>query len=125
MTEWTVDELDKIGKAEELDFSSLRRAGTLRKTVTIWVVRIGDGLYVRAYKGRKSPWFRGVVECHAGLIESGGVHKNVTFIEEQDAEINARIDAAFRTKYAQQPAEYVDPMVTSKARAATLKLMPR
>ena len=37
MTAWTNDELDKIAAAEELEIASLRRDGTLRKAVTIWV----------------------------------------------------------------------------------------
>ncbi len=47
MTEWTNDELDKIGRAEELELASLRRDGTLRNPVTIWVIRLGNDLYVR------------------------------------------------------------------------------
>jgi hypothetical protein len=31
MNAWTKDELDKIGKAEELRIASIRRDGTLRK----------------------------------------------------------------------------------------------
>jgi hypothetical protein len=44
MTEWTSDELSKIGAAEELQIESVRRDGTLRTPVTIWVVRHGDDL---------------------------------------------------------------------------------
>ena len=64
MTTWTKDELDKIGTAEELQIASLRRDDTLRNPVTIWVVRIGDNLYVRAFKGRTGPWFRGTQTRH-------------------------------------------------------------
>ena len=42
MMTWTSDELNKIGNAEELEIISLRRDGTLRKPVTIWVVLVGD-----------------------------------------------------------------------------------
>ena len=59
MTEWTRDELDKIGTAEELKIASLRRDGTLRKPTTIWVVRVGDDLYIRSAYGPTSAWFRG------------------------------------------------------------------
>ena len=58
MTAWTSDELNKIGTSEEMQIASLRRDGTLRKPVTIWVVRIGDPdgvggeLHVRSYRGR-------------------------------------------------------------------------
>jgi hypothetical protein len=33
MAAWTSDELDKIGAADELEFASAKRAGTLRKPV--------------------------------------------------------------------------------------------
>ena len=59
MTTWTSDELNKIGKVEELQLASLRRDDTLRNPVTIWVVRLADDLYVRSVYGRTSAWFRG------------------------------------------------------------------
>ena len=79
MTAWTDEELDKIGTAEELQIASLRRDGTLRKPVIIWVVRVGDDLYVRCVNGREGAWFRGVLTRHEGRIWAGGVDKNVTF----------------------------------------------
>jgi hypothetical protein len=41
MTSWTNKELEKIGNSEELRIATLRRDGTLRKPVIIWVVRLG------------------------------------------------------------------------------------
>jgi hypothetical protein len=58
MAGWTSDELNKIGKTEEFEIAPLRRDGTLRNPVTIWVVRIGDDLYIRAVNGREGAWFR-------------------------------------------------------------------
>ena len=125
MTTWASEDLNKIGRAEELDLASLRADGTLRKPVTMWVVRVGDDLYVRAFKGRTGAWFRGTQERHAGHIRAGGVDKDVTFVEEADPALNDQIDAAYRTKYRRYDAQYVDPMVTPEARAATIKLVPR
>ncbi len=51
MTTWTNDELTKIGTAEELQIAARRGDGTLRNPVTIWVVRLGDDLYIRSVKG--------------------------------------------------------------------------
>jgi hypothetical protein len=124
MTTWTSDELTRIGTAEELQIASLRRDDTLRKPVTVWVVRIGDELYVRSVNGRTSAWFRGVQVRHEGRIQAGGVEKDVTFVEEADPEINRQIDDAYLTKYKRYP-QYVAPMVTAEVRAATLKLVPR
>ena len=95
MTAWTSDELNKIGTAEELQIASLRGDGTLRKPVTIWVVRHGDDLYVRSVNGRSAAWFRGTQVRHEGHIQAGGVDKDVTFVE-ADPDINDQIDAAYR-----------------------------
>src|SRR6266542_935901 len=94
MTTWTKDELKKIGTAEELEIASLRRDGTLREPVTIWVVRVGDDLYVRPIYGRTSAWFRGTQVCREGHVGAGGVDKDVTFVEEADPNINEQIDDA-------------------------------
>ncbi len=124
MTSWTNDELDKIGKAEELQIASLRRDGALRNPVTIWVVRLGDDLYVRCANGRTGAWFRGVQTRREGHVRAGGVEKDVTFVEETDPGINDKIDAAYLAKYRRYP-QYVAPMVTPKVRAATIRLVPR
>jgi hypothetical protein len=124
MNAWTSDELSRIGNAEELRIASLRRDGTLRKPVIIWVVRLGDDLYVRSVNGRTSGWFRGTQARHEGHIQAGGVDKDVTFVEETDPEINNQLDSAYLSKYRRYP-QYVAPMVVPEARAATIKLVPR
>jgi hypothetical protein len=45
---WTTDELDRIGRAEELQIAPERRDGSLRRPLPIWVVRVGDDLFVRS-----------------------------------------------------------------------------
>ena len=125
MKTWTSNELNKIGKEDELDLASLRQDGTLRKPVTMWVVQVGDNLYVRAFKGRSGPWFRGVLTRHAGHIQSGGINKDATFVEVSDPAINDQIDEMYHSKYGHYDAQYVDPMVTAEARSATIQLVPR
>jgi hypothetical protein len=125
MITWTSEELTKIGTAEELQIASLRRDGTLRKPVTIWVVRLGDDLYVRCVNGRSGKWFHGVQTHHEGHIQAGGVSKDVTFVEEIDIIVHEQIDAAYRKKYSHYPKEYVDACVTPQARGTTIKLVPR
>ena len=58
MTAWSSDELSSVGGADELDIASVRRDGTLRNPVTIWVVRHGEDLYVRPVNGRTGPSHR-------------------------------------------------------------------
>lgn len=123
MTAWTSDELSRIGGAEELRIASVRRDGTMRNPVTIWVVRYGDDLYVRSVNGRGSAWFRGTQVRHEGHIRAGGVEKDVTFIETDD--LNDEIDAAYRSKYRRYAASIIDSINSAGARAATLRLVPR
>lgn len=125
MGTWTIGELEAIGGADELRIAPLRADGTLRNPVTTWVVRVGDDLYFRAYKGTDSPWFRGVQATRAGHVQSGGVDKDVTFAEERDAAARDAVDAAYQDKYRSYGARYVDPMVAETARNATVKLVPR
>ncbi len=61
MRDWTAEELDRIGAADELEIAALRPDGSLRPFTTIWVVRVGDDLYVRSYRGRRGGWFRSVL----------------------------------------------------------------
>ena len=124
MNAWTADELDKIAAAEELELAPARRDGTLRKPVTIWVVRLGDDVYVRSVNGRTSHWFRGAEDRHEGHILAGGVDKDVRFVEAGD-DVNDEIEAAYRTKYRHYNASVVDPLFTPGAKAATLELVPR
>jgi hypothetical protein len=46
MSAWTSEELDAVGAADELELTA---SG---KSVTIWVVRAGNELYVRSSHGR-------------------------------------------------------------------------
>ncbi len=124
MAMWTNDELNKIGTAEEMENAVRRRDGTLRKPVTIWVVRVGDDLYIRSYRGRSGSWFRAAQVSHEGRIQVGGVEKDVIFVDETDPGINGQVDAAYRTKYGRYP-QYVAPMVAPETRSTTIKLVPR
>src|SRR6266545_5352762 len=97
MIKWTSEELDKIGEAEELELASVRRDGSLRRPVTMWVVRDGDDIYVRSVNGRGSSWFRGAQATHLAHISAGGVERDVGLIESDER--SDETDAAYHAKY--------------------------
>lgn len=120
--DWTAEELDKISAADELHIAALRPDGSLRPYTTIWVVRVGDGLYVRSYRGRDGSWFQSVLRRPEGRIQAGGLTRDVAFAEPEDADQTA-IDHAYRAKYSRYDRTFVDPMVGPGAQAATLQLL--
>jgi hypothetical protein len=122
MTAWTKDEPTKSG--QQMSCRLRPPTGQHATKAVIIVVRVGDDLYVRSAHGRNSAWFRGAQVRHEGHIQAGGVHKDVTFVDEADPDINNQIDAAYLTKYSRYP-QYVAPMVTPEVRAATIKLVPQ
>jgi len=124
---WTNEELNKIEAAEELRIAALRSDGTLRNPVTIWVVRLGDDIYVRSAYSHNAAWYRGTQVRHEGRIWAGGVEKDVTFVDvpDTDHDTHDRIDAAYRAKYRRHAERYVSPVVSTESRSVTLKLVPR
>lgn len=123
MTKWTSDQLDKVGRAEELQLASVRRDGTLRKPVTIWVVRHGDDLYARSVGGRGASWFRGTQEKHEGRIRAGGLQQDVSFVD-ADHDVDDEVDAAYRAKSRRYAGSVLNSVLTPEARSSTIKLVP-
>ena len=123
MNTWPKDELKRIAETDDLHISPLREDGKTNGMPTwIWSVVVDDGLYVRGYNGQKSRWYQAAVRQKAGRITAGGVTKEVSF-ETVDGAINERIDDAYRTKY--KGSSYLSPMIGTRARSATVKVVPR
>jgi hypothetical protein len=123
MTEWTREELRKIAETDDLHIAPFRDDGVTYGTPTwIWSVSVGDALYVRAYNGTASRWYQAALRQKAGRITAAGMTKEVAFEPIRGA-MNDSIDDAYRSKYAKSP--YLNPMVGSQARAATVKVIPR
>ena len=123
MTTWSNDELRRIAEADDLHIAPFREDGATHGTPTwIWSVAVDDALYVRAYNGQNSRWYRAAVRQKAGRITAAGMTRDVTF-EPVDGPINDLVDRAYRGKYNGSP--YLSPMIGARARSATVKVMPR
>ena len=123
MTTWSKDELRKIVEADDLHIAPFREDGVTYGTPTwIWSVAVDHALYVRGYNGQDSSWYQAAVRQKAGRIIAAGMTKEVTF-EPIDGAINDSIDEAYRAKYKSSP--YVKPMISARARSATIRIIPR
>ena len=123
MGEWTSDELERIGAAEEAELGVLRGDGTPREPVTVWVVRDGEDLYVRSWLGSGARWFRAARARPEGRLSAAGVERNVGLVDADDDDLNDGIDDAYRAKY--ERSSHAGEMVRPDARATTLRLVPR
>ncbi len=123
MQTWSEDELHRIAEADDLHISPFREDGVTYGTPTwIWSIVVDDDLFVRAYNGQNSSWYRAAVRQKAGRISVAGMTKEVSF-EQVGGPINDLIDDAYRAKYRSSP--YLSPMIGARARSATIKVMPR
>ena len=124
MTAWTEDELNRIGAAEELRISSRRADGSLRPSVTIWVVRDGDDVYVRSAYGATNGWYRRARAAGHGRISAGGVERDVTFADAAP-EAHAGIDRAYHATYDRYGPKIVGSVVGPAVAPLTIRLLPR
>ncbi|MFZ6993176.1 DUF2255 family protein [Curtobacterium sp. RRHDQ66] len=123
MAAWPSDTLAGIAASDDLHVSPFRADGTTYGTPTwIWSVVVDDDLYVRAYNGQASRWYRSAIEQGAGRIRVAGAKHEVTF-EAVGPDLNSRIDAAYEAKYA--GSQYLPPMLQDGPTSATVRISPR
>jgi hypothetical protein len=123
MSGWTRDDLEAFGAAEEVLVSATDDGGP-RPEVPIWVVRVGDDLYVRSYRGRSGRWYQHLARSHQGRIRMGGLERDVT-AEDPGVDVNPDIDAAYAQKYARHGDAYIAAMTAPEVVSTTLRLTPR
>ena len=123
MTTWSNHELERIGNAQELRLASARADGSQRPYTTMWVVRVGDEIFVRSAGGPERAWYRHAKTSGAGRICAGGVERDVTFAE-ATADAQTAIDTAYHNKYDRYGPNIVGHVVGPAARAVTVRLRP-
>jgi hypothetical protein len=120
--QFQADQLRQIDDADDLKIAPLREDGKTYGTPTwIWDVVVDGDLYVRAYNGVNSRWYKSALQQNGGRIIAAGMTRQVMF-EPVHGDINNSIDEAYKKKYSSSP--YLSPMISSRARAATVKIIP-
>lgn len=119
---WSNEELGKIGVSDDLHISPFREDGSTYGTPTwIWSVVVDGELYVRGYNGQDSRWYQAAVAQKGGRVSVAGMTRDVDFAT-AEGPTNDQIDDAYRSKYAKS--RYLKPMISARARAATIKITP-
>jgi hypothetical protein len=121
---WNGDQLSRIADSEELQITTRRPDGTQRRWTPIWVVRVGDALYIRSAGGRGSDWYRHATQHNNGRIRAGGIETDVTVQPVGGPALIDQVTAAYRAKYANQPS-LVAMFLTPPGTEATLRVDQR
>lgn len=124
MSAWASETLTAIDTADELRVSSYRPDGTLRPSVIIWMVRVGDDVYVRSAYGAGNGWFRRAQTSGTGRVTVAGVEQDVAFVAPAP-DVHPAIDAAYHAKYDRYGPGIVETVVGPDVVAVTLRLVPR
>jgi hypothetical protein len=98
----TADALHHLADVEEIRIGFPRPDGSTR-SVPIWVVQVGDHLYVRSVRGPKGGWYRRLRANPDGEVRDGE-HRHLVRAEPvSDAGTLAQVTDAYATKYAGCP----------------------
>ena len=127
MTAWPQDDLGRLGGAGEVEVSSVRRDGSLSRARTVWIVRVGDQLYLRSVNGPDASWYRFTRTFHQGRIEAGGVARDVSWIDVNATEhpdVDPAVDAEYARKYRGSTAA-IAHINSPLARTTTMRVEPR
>jgi len=112
--------LDRIAASDDLHIAPLRADGATYGTPTwIWSVVVEGRLFVRAWNGQRSRWYRSAMAQRAGRIIAAGETLEVEF-SPGNPNLNSLIDKAYMAKYAGSP--YLPPMVAEGPRGATVEV---
>lgn len=118
---WTTDELERIGRATELEIAAERRDGTARPWTPIWVVVADGHVYVRTWRRRSTGWYGAAVASGRARARVPGLEADVAVVD-VGAAAPASVTTAYRAKYA---GGGVDSVVAPEAVDSTLRLDPR
>jgi hypothetical protein len=118
---WHGDQLNRIAGSEELQITTTRPNGTQRRWTPIWVVRVGDDLYIRSAGGRGSDWYRHATQHNSAHVRAGGIETDVMLQLTEDPAVNVQISAAYQAKYGNQP-NLVAMFLKTPAMETTLRL---
>ena len=127
MSTWLPEDLELFGGACEVEVSSMRRDGSLSRPRTVWIVPVGDQLYLRSVNGPDAAWYRLTRTLHRGRIEAGGIARDVTWIDVDAAgqpDVDPAVDAEYARKY-RGSTSAVARITSPLARTTTMRVEPR
>ena len=119
---WTDEEL-AVANKEDIRIAAPNEDGTMHAPTWIWVVVADGNLYVRSYNGKTGRWYLAAKRAGHGQVTFGDITKDVNFEFIDDPMIDAKVDEAYKQKYA--GSLYLDGPLSEPMRSTTVRLVPR
>ncbi len=119
---WTDEEL-AVANKEDIHIAAPNEDGTMHAPTWIWVVVADGNLYVRSYNGKTGRWYLAAKRAGHGQVTFGDITKDVNFEFIDDPMIDAKVDEAYKQKYA--GSLYLDGPLSEPMRSTTVRLVPR
>ncbi|SNY63007.1 DUF2255 family protein [Paractinoplanes atraurantiacus] len=112
---WSSEEVELLAASPSLVLSVGRER---HEGVELGMVVVDGGLYVRAFRGRRSAWFQAALTDPHGHISTTGLERDVLL--SADPGPAETLDAAYRAKYGANAGLVAGP----QAHEATLRIAP-
>jgi hypothetical protein len=126
---WSRADLNLFGGAGEVEVSSVRRDGSQSRERIVWIVRVGDQLYLRSVNGPDAVWYRSTRSRHQGRLNARGLARDVSWVDAHaDPDIEPEIDAAIDAEYARKyrgSTSAIERLNSPAARSTTMRVDPR
>jgi len=132
---WSTEQLQLLDAAVELNIAVPRPDGALGRWTTVWVVCVGQGVFVRSWHRRETGWFgRRAVTTGRARISATSLVTDVAVVDlgrtgdrsgeepQLQGELFDEVDSAYRTKYGAFGDATVGAVVSAHARVTTLRL---
>lgn len=121
---WSTPQLEVFSAADDFHVSPFYADGQTFGTPTwIWSVVVADRLFIRAWNGPASRWYRSAVQQGAGKFSLNGADHLATFKKLTDAVVNDLVDQGYQQKYQGSP--YLSPMLQQGPKSTTIEVLPR
>jgi hypothetical protein len=117
--------LAMLGRVREIDLETTSLDGTQTHRTTIWVVTVGDQVFVRSERGTAGRWYREARQAPDLILHAGDEAIPVSAVLAADPDSVQRVSDAFTARYGRRSAASTAAMIRPHTLETTLRLDPR
>ena len=115
---------NRLAQAQEIQLERQRSGAMVPgQRTTIWVVGVGDDLYIRSVRGPAGRWYQAITANPTATVHLDGQRIAVRAIPVTDDATIERVSEAYRRKYRNDPS--MPTMVCDDTLPTTLRVEPR